>query len=80
MIKLDLNELARFWHKFCKTIVNIRDQKAKVHKTDFFMMLFYDLLKTMVYRMAITAEHMIFINDNDVGEDDDIAEYEEKNK
>ena len=79
-MKLDLNELARFWYKLCKTIINIKDQKVKVYKTDYFMMLFYDLIKIMVFRMAFTAEHMIFINDNDVGEDDDIAEYEEKNK
>ena len=30
--------------------------------------------------MVITAEHMIFINDNDVGDDDEIPEFEEKNK
>ena len=30
--------------------------------------------------MVTTAEHMIFINDNDVGDDDEIAEFEEKNK
>ena len=46
----------------------------------FFKALFNELIRILAVKMVITAEHMIFLNDNDIDEDDDIAEYEEKNK
>ena len=77
---LEIEELEDFWNALSEEVKEIKEQNQKNKAIKDFEFVFSKLIKSAIKKMVLSEDHLTFIDTQDEISDDQIDEYEKKNK